>query len=41
MDEAQSFIVRQYEKASEEEQETFKNKIKEVFPDSALLEELE
>jgi len=41
MDEAQSFIVRQYEKASEEEQETFKNKIKEVFPDSPLLEELE
>jgi len=40
MDEAQNFIVRQYEKATKDEQETFKNKIKEVFPDSPLLEEL-
>ena len=41
MDEAEKVIINLYNKATAEEQEAFKNKIKEVFPDSPLLEELE
>lgn len=40
MDEAKNSIVNLYGKATDEEKETFKNKIKEVFPKSPLLEEL-
>jgi len=40
IDEAKSFIVNLYNKASDEEKEAFKNKIKEVFPESPLLERL-
>ena len=40
MDEAKNFIINLYNKATDEEKETFKNKIKEVFPESPLLEKL-
>jgi len=40
MDEAKNFIINLYNKSTDEEKETFKNKIKEVFPESPLLEEL-
>jgi hypothetical protein len=40
MEEAKENIIRTYNNATDEEKETFKNKIKEVFPESPLLEEL-
>ena len=40
MEEAKKLIINLYSKATEEEKETFKNKIKEVFPESPLLDEL-
>ena len=40
MDEAEKVIVNLYGRATEEEKEAFKDKVKEVFPDSPLLEKL-
>jgi len=40
MEEAEKVIITLYGKATEEEQNAFKDKIKEVFPDSPLLEKL-
>ena len=40
MEQAEENIIRTYNQATEEEKETFKNKLQEVFPDSPLLKKL-
>ena len=40
MEQAEENIIRTYNNATDEEKETFKNKLQEIFPDSPLLKKL-